>query len=243
MLRDRRLGLLNLLFRIIVFGVVVGYSIFYLNGYLQLLPPHGTVQMGLRNPTLRTCIAGSPLCTKFKACCHNAACTRFPYRVAPLCTSAATGTPPGSEAQRKCFAHCAGPPCVGIGSPTSANAERQPGDVCFSNFATPLEQLPYCTQRSPHRHVAGTKTDQLTNLPCVYWDGSQAGHTSGAGFLMTTRAIEHEQVRYASPQLPASRGGYNVSTCGCYDPLNVSSCAASAAPVVLTGPVVSAADP
>jgi hypothetical protein len=175
-IKDRRLGLLNLFFNLCILLYVLFYLILYQNGSILYLPATGGVTMQILAPTLHTVLNGSHSDSTIP-CCKDLACARKFHDLG------LKNPPIVSE-------HCIGPPC----DPATPNCLR---------YFEGLQDLKYCTQsgkRSREQSKWG-RSSRVPNLNCTYWDAPDAVYATTDGYLLTTRTTISEQVRHNSPEV------------------------------------------
>jgi hypothetical protein len=198
-IKDRRLGILNLFFNLCIMSYVVIYLILYKNGSILYLPVIGGVTMQLQAPTLLTIVNGSHLDNTIP-CCKDAQCAeRYRFLEHP---------PLQTEL-------CTGPPC----DPEVPE--------CYRYFEA-LQLLPYCTQSGlVDRATSYGADDRATNFNCTFWDASDAVHANEDGYLLTTRAYITNEIRHYSPEVAWANDGAvmdTVTNCGCSKVEDAKSC-------------------
>jgi len=168
--KDARLGLLQYFFMVLIALYIILYQIMYKNGFLLLLAPSGTVILHANQPALPSLRNGNDWTT----CCPTRKCERDFANVL---------TPPQYSPQ------CSpgSPPC----DLTST--------LCYTDFS-PLDKLPYCIQSGATEQRSSDKPDEtVNNLPCTYYDGTEASIPFKNTIFIASTASVQEQVAHASP--------------------------------------------
>ena len=227
LIRDRRLGLIKIIFMGLIALYILFYQILYNLGYIQLLAPSGTTSLSLQGPTLPVCdiLEGdkdhcNPPGRRSSVCCPDAECAgQYEMGYAddkkPACV--------GAEAKPECFRQCVGPPCDPTAGSSSSHDDGSPGGVCYSNFKA-LQHIEYCTQSGNFSRILAPSGDTVQNYNCTFWDGFRTGVSTGsANTLVTSRVTTSLQEHHASPDAPAAYP--DGQSCGCADINNTSSCA------------------
>jgi len=229
LIRDRRLGLIKIIFMGLIALYILFYQILYNLGYIQLLAPSGTTSLSLQGPTLPVCdilegdtdSCNPPGGHRNSACCPDAECAvqydigNYTNNKKPACV--------GAEAKPECFRQCTGPPCDPTAGSDAARADGSPGGVCYSNFKA-LQHIEYCTQSGNFSRKLVPSGDSAKNFNCTFWDGARTGVSTGsANTLITSRVTSSVDEHHASPDAPSAYPG--GKSCGCADVGNTSSCA------------------